>query len=327
MTAHDVAAKQPAGDFTVIGAVQIDVVASPVTDLPPGGASLLVDQMSVRLGGAGANAALAFADAGVKPRLVGCVGDDHLGTWMCDELKAFDLDRDLVTVAGERSGLTMALQSPDRDRTFLTYLGVNATWEGTGIAPGVLDTRNLLLCDYFVMPGMHHAAARVLTTARSQGARTFFDTAWDPAGFRDTKRAQVLELLPWVDVFLPNEAEAYAVTGVNDDPLAAARILQEASGGWVVVKLGSRGCLALGPDAVELSQTAPSVEVADTIGAGDAFNAGLVLALDQQPLDDRESLERALRYAVEFASEIIARPSDDRYRPLGDIRGVAARRT
>ena len=81
------------------------------------------------LGGAGANSALAFADSGAKPRLVGCAGDDHLGAWMCNELKAFGLDRDLLTIAGERSGLTLALQSPDRDRTFITYLGVNATME------------------------------------------------------------------------------------------------------------------------------------------------------------------------------------------------------
>jgi len=300
-------------DITIIGAVQIDVVASPVTDLPPGGASQLVDQMSMRLGGAGANSALAFVDAGARPRLVGCIGDDHLGVWMSDELKAFGLHGDLVTVAGERSGLTLALQSPDRDRTFLTYLGVNATWDGSGIPEDSFDTRNLLLCDYFVMPGMSHAAARVLANARGHGARTFFDTAWDPANFPVDKREQVLELLPSVDVFLPNEAEACAVAGV-DEPIEAGRILQAASNGWVVVKLGQHGCLALGPDGAELSETAPVVEVADTTGAGDAFNAGLVAALDRRPLDDRDSWQRALPHAVKFASEIVARPSDDRYR-------------
>lgn len=314
MTAH-AGAEAPAPEITIIGGVQIDVVTSPVTDLPPGGASLLVDQMSMRLGGAGANSALAFADAGAKPRLVGCVGDDHLGAWMCNELKAFRLDRDLVTIAGERSGLTLALQSPDRDRTFITYLGVNATWDGADIPEDVFDTKNLLLCDYFVMPGLHNATARLLASGRRHGARTFFDTAWDPANFPDTERARVLELLPSVDVFLPNEAEACAVAGV-DDPLAAGQILQEASNGWVIVKLGQRGCLALGPNGAELSQPAPLVDVADTTGAGDAFNAGLVFALDRRPLDDRHSWERALGHAVRFASEIIARPSDDRYRPI-----------
>lgn len=313
---EDLGADAATLEIAVIGGVQIDVVASPVTDLPPGGANLLVGQFAMRLGGAGANSALAFADAGASPRLVGAIGDDLLGTWMADELRAFGLDGDLVIVAGERTGVTVALHSPDRDRTFLTYLGVNEKWDGAMIPEDVLNTRNLLLCDYFVMPGMRRAAARTLEAARRQGARTFFDTSWDPENFPDTTRAEVFELLPSVDVFLPNDAEACALTGVDNDPLQAARSLQQASGGWVVVKLGPRGCLALGPDGAELSQPAPTVEVADTIGAGDAFNAGLVLALDQHPLDDLRSWERALRHAVQFASAIAARPSDARYRPV-----------
>ncbi len=81
-------------------------------------------------------------------------------------------------------------------------------------------------------------------------------------------------------MFLPNEAEARAIAG-DGDVRSAARTLQGASGGWVVVKLGARGCLAVGPDGAELSASAPAVAVAaDTTGAGDAFNAGLVTALN-----------------------------------------------
>ena len=87
------------------------------------------------------------------------------------------------------------------------------------------------------------------------------------------------DLLSGVDVFLPNEAEARAIAG-EGDVRRGRRALQEASGGWVVVKLGARGCLAVGPDGAELSASAPAVAVAaDTTGAGDAFNAGLVTAL------------------------------------------------
>jgi ribokinase len=105
------------GEVTVIGCVQADVVMSPVSDLPRAGGTLLTDQMSIRVGGAGANAALAFVEAGVRPRLMGCVGDDQLGRWMCEELEPYGLADELVVVAGERSGLTVALESPQRDRT------------------------------------------------------------------------------------------------------------------------------------------------------------------------------------------------------------------
>jgi sugar/nucleoside kinase (ribokinase family) len=300
----------PAG-VTVIGCVQADVVMSPVTELPPAGATALTEQMSIRVGGAGANAALSFVEAGMLVRLMGCIGDDQLGRWMTEELAPAGLADELVTVAGQPTGLTVALESPERDRTFLTYLGVNADWGPEMIPRDALDCDNLLLCDYFVAPALQgDAALGLLTTARAHGARTFFDTAWDPGGFTTPTRAEVWGLLPSVDVFLPNEAEACALAGLNSGAAPeAARALQAQSGGWVVVKLGARGCLAAGPDGLELGVRAPTVLVGDTTGAGDAFNAGLVRALS-----DGDGWPDALTAATRFASTLISRPSNNRHR-------------
>jgi argininosuccinate lyase len=296
--------------LTVIGCVQADVVMSPVTDLPPPGGTFLTDQMTVRVGGAGANAALASVETGMGTRLIGCIGDDQLGGWMREQLAPAGLADELLVLAGETSGLTVALESPLRDRTFLTYLGVNARWEAGMIPDDALTCENLLLCDYFVAPSLRGDAARgLLDTARARGGRTFFDTSWDPDGFSGKTRAEVRELLPSVDVFLPNEVEAAALAGGEVDAAQAARVLQAESGGWVVVKLGPRGCVAVGPDGAEIAVSAPSVTVADTTGAGDAFNAGLVGALARG-----SGWHEALAAATRFATTIIARPSDNRYR-------------
>jgi argininosuccinate lyase len=301
----------PAIAVTVIGCVQADVLMSPVSELPASGATQLIDGMSIRTGGAGANAALAFAEAGLPVRLMGAIGNDHVGRWMCEELEPWGLADELVVLDSEPSGLTVALESPVRDRTFLTYLGVNRIWEPSMIPADALSCDYLLFCDYFVAPGLRREAGRqLLETARGSGARTFFDTAWDPEGFPAHTRAEVRSLLPWVDVFLPNEAEACAIADLDaGDALAAARKLQAVSGGWVVVKLGARGSLAVGPGGAELSAPAPVVEAADTTGAGDAFNAGLIRALsDDSPWPD------ALDAAARFASSLISRPSGDRHR-------------
>jgi sugar/nucleoside kinase (ribokinase family) len=244
-------------------------------------------------------------------RLMGCLGDDQLGRWMSEDLAPFGLGAELTVIDGERSGLTIALESAARDRTFLTYLGVNAGWGPEMLPEDALETENLLLCDYFVAPGFQGPAARrLLERCRAMGGQTFFDTAWDPGGFPAATRAEVLDLLPAVDVFLPNEAEACALAGAGPDGVSwAARTLQRVGGGWVVVKRGASGCLAVGPDEVELEAAAPAVTVADTTGAGDAFNAGLITALS----GDADWPE-ALQAAVEFASDIIARPSHERHR-------------
>lgn len=306
-----------AATVTVIGCVQADVVMSPVTDLPSPGGTLLTEQMTIRVGGAGANAALASVEAGMQVRLIGCIGEDQLGGWMREELAPAGLADELVAVAGETTGLTVALESTARDRTFLTYLGVNASWEPDTIPDDALTCENLLLCDYFVMPRLRGDAARgLLDAARTRGARTFFDTTWDPDGFSRQTREEVRRLLPSVDIFLPNEVEACALADRGADAAQAARDLQDVSGGWVVVKLGPAGCLAVGPDGIELSAAAPAVTVADTTGAGDAFNAGLVHALARGA-----SWSEALTTATRFATTIISRPSNSRYTPATEVIG------
>lgn len=295
--------------LTVIGCVQADVVTSPVTDLPPPGGTLLTEQGTLRVGGAGANAALAAVEAGLDVRLIGSIGDDQLGGWMREQLTPAGLSDELIVVAGTTTGLTVVLESPVRDRTFLTYLGVNARWEAEMIPDDALSCENLLLCDYFVTPLLRGPAARrLLETARARGARTFFDTSWDPDGFSSQTRAEVRELLPYVDVFLPNDIEACALADRPGDAAQAAHELQAVSGGWVIVKLGPSGCLAVGPDRAPISVPAPAVAVADTTGAGDAFNAGLVHALARGA-----SWHEAMTQATRFATTIISRPSNERY--------------
>jgi argininosuccinate lyase len=139
--------------------------------------------------------------------------------------------------------------------------------------------------------------------------RTFFDTTWDPDGFPSETRAEIHELLPYVDVFLPNEVEACGLTGRSGDVTQAARDLQLVSSGWVVVTLGASGCFAVGPGGVELTVPASAIRVTDTTGAGDAFNAGLVRALARGA-----GWREALTTATRFATTVISRPSGQRWK-------------
>jgi sugar/nucleoside kinase (ribokinase family) len=289
--------------------VQADVVLSPVTELPAPGGTLLTEQMTMRVGGAAANAAPAAVEAGMQVRLIGCISEDQLERWMPEELTPAGLADELAVAAGETAGSRLRSSLRRTDRTFLTYLGVNDRWEPAMIPDDALTCDNLLLCDYFVAPQLRgEAARRLLDTARARGARTFFDTTLDPDGFSRETRAEVGELLPSVDVFLPNEVEACAHANRAGDATQAARALQVLSGGWMVVKLGPRGCFAVGPYGTELAVSAPAVTVPDTPGAGDAFNLGLVHALAHGA-----SWREALTTATRFATTIISRPSSDRY--------------
>jgi sugar/nucleoside kinase (ribokinase family) len=295
-------------DVSVVGGVQVDLVVTPVARLPPPGQTTFVGDMAMRVGGAGANAALALAELGMAVRLFGAVGDDRHGRWLADELSAAGLGGDLTVVAGAQTGMTVACEAHGRERSFLTLLGAAERWEAALVPDDAVSAASLLLCDYFCAPALRgEPSAGLLAAARAGGARTYFDTAWDPAGFPPPARDEVLALLALTDVFLPNAAEACALAGASD-ARAAARTLQRASGGWVVVKLGPEGCHAAGPGGAELTEPAPAVEVTDTTGAGDAFNAGLVAALA-----GGAEWPAALRAATRLASAVVARPSRERY--------------
>jgi argininosuccinate lyase len=159
------------------------------------------------------------------------------------------------------------------------------------------------------------AARQLLRRAHDNGATTLFDAGWDLDDWPEPARREVTDLLPLVDVFLPNEAEATALTG-EKDPFASACALQGISGGWVVVKRGAAGCVAAGPDGAELTAPAPPVDVTDTTGAGDAFNAGLLHALARDL-----GWEEALTFATRVASTVVSRPSADRYPTLDELVG------
>src|SRR5262245_3911904 len=232
---------------TVIGCVQVDLVLTPVDALPPAGASAFVDEMSLHVGGAGANTALALAEVGVTPRLVGAVGDDHFGRWILDRLAAFDLADDVYVDPVAPTGLTVAAEAPHRERAFLTYLGVYNSADEAIVPPESLAAGHVLLCDYFCAPPLRgEPTRRLLAAARDHGATTYFDTAWDPGGFPQATREELYTILPLVDVFLPNEAESWGLGG-GDKVSKAGRGLRKRPGGWAVVRLGAAGCMPFGP--------------------------------------------------------------------------------
>jgi argininosuccinate lyase len=299
--------------IAVVGNVNVDLIVSTASELPPPGAEWRVGSVELRTGGAAANTALALSALGTPPCIAGCVGDDRLGRLLLDDLSRAGVEG-IVVAPDTPTGVSVAFEAPDRDRSFLTALGALATFDPSLVPEACLERRFVLLCGYFLSPRMRGAAAqRLLGTARERGASTLLDVGWDPEGWPAPTRHEVIALLPLVDVFLPNEAEAIALTGATE-PAEAARRLQRASAGWVVVKLGAQGCIAAGPDDTELAVAAPEVDVLDTTGAGDAFNAGVLHALARG-----DDWPEALRLATRVASTVISRPSADRYPRIEEL--------
>jgi sugar/nucleoside kinase (ribokinase family) len=293
---------------SVIGNIQLDVLASPVSALPTPGGDSVIERIAVRTAGAAGNVSLALAALGVHHRLFGAVGDDDAGRWVVSELERLGLEKDVMTVPGEATGISIALEAPERERAFLTAHGVLSTYGINDVPADAWQADLVLLTGYFSLPALRgEGSLEILQKAKATGAQTFFDTGWDPQEWAGDAAGEVLGMLPHVDVFLPNESEAFALTGESDAGAAAAALTAHCPG-WVVVKLGSRGLLAAGPDGARLTIEAPWVQAVDTTGAGDSLAAGLLASLADCP-----DVPTALATGVRVASTVVGRASHRRY--------------
>ncbi len=211
----------------VLGNVQLDVIASPVTRLPDPGGDDVIDHIAVRPAGAAGNVSLALAALEVPHRLFGAVGDDQAGRWVADELRRCRTrprpaggcrsgDRHLDRSRGSRTGAGV----PDRPRR-ADGLHAATTCPSRRTAADIF-----LLTGYFSLPGLRGAGTlEILRRARTRGALTVFDTGWDPDNWTGDAGREVMAILPSVDIFLPNEPEALALTG-DAHPEKAAESLQ-----------------------------------------------------------------------------------------------------
>lgn len=282
-------------DLLVVGELNPDVIVhQPGLQPRFGQVEQVVDEVRLQVGSSSAIVACGAARLGLRVAFVGVVGDDPFGRFVLDELVERGIDVAHCRVeTGVATGATVILSRGD-DRAILTARGAMDRLSAADVPPALIAaSRHLHVGSLFLQPGLAPGLAGLFRSARTAGASTSLDTNWDPseiwAGLDPT--------LAQTDLFLPNSAEAAALSG-DPDPRAGASALARrlAPGGVVALKRGSEGALAARWDLL-VSSPAPAVESVDSTGAGDTFDAGMISALlDGLPLGE------ALRFAVACGS-------------------------
>ena len=261
-----------------------DLVLRPVDDLPPLGGNRFVDDARLAIGGCAANASVAFARLlaayGGQAALAGRVGNDDLGWLLRQALGTEGVDTSqLLVTEGVSTAINTALVATGGERSFYVFCGACDRLTPADLPDNLLRRfDHLHLAAVGALPGLAGAAgADVARRAQRFGLTVSLDITLNPP--RDSK-ADILPILPYVDLFTPNLAEAQAVLGDGSiDDLLAKGLAAGVS--LMAIKLGAAGCALANSRVVSVTEPAYAVPVKDTCGAGDAWAAAVVFGWRQ----------------------------------------------
>ncbi len=262
-------------DVLVVGELNADILLR--GDVVPefGQVEKIIDDASILTGGSSGIFVAAAAKLGLRVLFASRVGDDFLGHFLIDVLDDAGVDTSHVVVDSNlKTGVTVLLSRGD-DRAMLTYLGSMAALGPEDIPADAWHlTRHLHLASPFLLDRLYPEMPQMSRDAQANGVSVSLDTNWDPS-----ERWDVSDLLANVDVLLPNARELMALT--RRDDLEEALDAMGRRVPVVVTKMGAQGAIGLSRTSGQcqrVSVPAMPVEVADTTGAGDTFDAGFLAA-------------------------------------------------
>jgi sugar/nucleoside kinase (ribokinase family) len=256
-------------DVVVVGDLNADLILT--GDVVPqfGQVEKLIDDSNLTLGGSSSIFACAAVRLGLRVAFIGKVGDDLLGRFVMQQLTTRGVNVDGVVIDPYiKTGLGVIL-SKGEDRAILTYLGSVATLSMADVDMSLLGSaRHIHTGAYFLLEGLRADLPHLFALAHKEGLSTSLDTNYDPA-----QSWQVESILPHVDVLLPNASELLAISKAHTVEHALDLFVERPL--TVAVKCGGEGGIAQ-QGSMRIHAPAFPVNVVDTTGAGDTFDAGFI---------------------------------------------------
>jgi ribokinase len=265
-----------------IGNTCLDIILSYADQLPNWNSELLFEKSEWRLGGQGANFAIASANLGLKQILISSIGKDDVGDRLSADLTSASIDKRLFKREDSGTGFSVTLIRRDGERLFLTFLGHQAMFNARRMMKdvlGVIEVGDIVhISGLYNLPGLKRELTSVAKRLKRAGAMISFDPGWNPDGFSKRTLDEFYRTLSHVDFYEPNDAELMQLAGETSLDLATVRVKRRYQGA-LVVKLGKYGSKVIDSSNRVTAVRPYRTLVADTTGAGDVFDAGLIAGI------------------------------------------------
>lgn len=261
--------------IVVFGSINMDLTAY-VPTFPTPGETLLGHSYITVPGGKGNNQAVAAARLGADVQFVGRVGDDLFGEEVLKIVNNENIDTSPVAIDKENgTGLAVINVDDKAENSIVVISGANMALDEEDVAraEGCLEGAKVLLLQLEVPL---KADLQIAEIAQRKNVQVILDPA--PAVPLPEKAYQV------VNFITPNETETEILVGIKPsnttEAAQAAKILHERGVENVIIKMGSKGVYYDSKDGSGFIEPY-KVNSIDSVAAGDAFNAGLAVAISE----------------------------------------------
>jgi sugar/nucleoside kinase (ribokinase family) len=272
----------PTYDYSSMGFYTYDCLGWPFSEVPPGGGTNFIDELTLAVSGAAGTAAIAAAKMGLKTLAVGGVGDDIMADWVLARMKHFNVDTSAMQrKPGWRTSSSIVLTRADGSRPALHMKGATKDFYVTDdMIPKVVDATVFHIGGVGLTEAMDARDGKagqngvVMKAAKAAGALTTVDVfAGSPKDL-----PAIADVLPYTDYFMPSIEEAQALTGLKDIG-DTAKYFHDMGVKACVLTLGGDGAYYHDRDGIKFRVPAFDITVKCTCGCGDAFNAGFAVSL------------------------------------------------
>lgn len=259
-------------DVIVAGELNVDLILNRLNAFPENGKEIFAQQMTLTLGSSAAIFASNLSSLGARVAFIGKVGNDVFGNLVIESLEKKKVDTSMIIRSSELvTGATIGFNY-GADRAAVTYAGAMEQFTFNDVPLQQLPlARHLHFSSYFFQPGIQKNVGDLFREAKQAGLTTSFDMQCDPA---DSWEIDYESILPYVDIFLPNEKELLILA--KKKSIEEAIELFKNKVNILAVKLGSKGSVTASNGKINYQPAYTVDKLVDAIGAGDSFGAGFI---------------------------------------------------
>ena len=266
-------------------------------------------------------------NGGAVYNMTRALGLQGVGTLYLNPLSSDRFGQGMAAAIHE-AGVTLAREIPTHEPTSLAIVGVDADGKASYsfYREGVADRQVTALemsAECAALPSLKviatgclalvaddaHKYLPWLKTQRAAGKLVVVDANLRPAIVPDMAayQASVMNALGQAHIVKVSDDDLVTLGFANNDPMAAARaLLAQTPAQWLALTMGAKGAVLMHRDgqAWHAMETSP-VKVADTVGAGDCFLAGMMVALLERPAVQAAANADALKLDAEDMDHIL----------------------